>query len=312
MFAKTLVNGNLSFLIKSSLVLQNYTEKKNKQFGFEAYGNELMNIRDKIDKDLKVTHDETNKIDKFIEIITNDDFNKIYFINKNYSNIFERCWELLNILATRHYDIVVDIIYNSPTKKLNSDPNLRNFKNIKILDFIKKLNNTNKFDNLLFEELKKKFNYDTELDLLTISSILLYFVTQKESINYFLYEFLSATYKYLKQTHEIDKNYEIEDLCSINSSTSVLQTNLNLNNLKKIIDLKAIRDSLAHNEFTITKNEQYILNFRSGFIKEQYSLTLTAAQLIELYRNYIKIKEINACIFRMCFLKSILLKFFST
>ena len=189
--AKSLVNRNLSFLINSSNVLRNYSEKRNKEFGFKAYGNELLKIQEKIGEGLQVTYDEINKIDKFIDIICNHEFNKIYFVNKNYSIKFKECWELLNIFTINYSDIVADKIYDIPTKKNYS--NLHNLKNIKISNFIKKLSDTNNFDNLLFEELKKKFNDSLQIDLLTISSILLYFITQKESVNYFLYEFLSAS-----------------------------------------------------------------------------------------------------------------------
>ena len=88
---------------------------------------------------------------------------------------------------------------------------------------------------------------------------MLYFITQKESVNYFLYEFLSAAYKDLKYTSAINKSYEIEDLCSINSSVIVSIKNSNFENSKKIIDLKAIRDSLAHNEFSIQRRNNIFL-----------------------------------------------------
>ena len=59
---KSLVNRNLSFLINSSNVLRNYSEKRNKEFGFKAYGNELLKIQEKIGEGLQVTYDESIKL----------------------------------------------------------------------------------------------------------------------------------------------------------------------------------------------------------------------------------------------------------
>lgn len=132
-FAKTLVDRNLSFLIKSSDVLYNYTKKKNREFGFKDYGNDLIKIKEKIEKDLRVTKDEISIIDKFINLISDFEFNKIYFIKNNYAKKFKQCWELLNTLAITHPNIIADMIYNTPAKKINADPTLQNLKNIKIL-----------------------------------------------------------------------------------------------------------------------------------------------------------------------------------
>ncbi len=87
-----------------------------------------------------------------------------------------------------------------------------------------------------------------------------------------------------------------------------------IQNTESVTDIQAIRNAVSHGsfnlEFSKTENE-YIVDFQSVLLGYGFNRKYTGSQLILLYADYDKLRNIQELLIRIAFLKATLKLFFS-
>lgn len=164
--------------------------------------------------------------------------------------------------------------------------------------FISTAEEVNETSELILNSVIEKHKKEHRIDVLTIASILLLLVGQRQSNVYYTTESL----KKAKKT--ISSAYDIDEICSIDGKVT--------QNTKPVPDLVAIRNCISHSAFVI-KNEKDELfvdfhgNLRGYSINRRYS----GMRLLAYYQNYERLFDIFKLYIRSVFLQTILMEHFS-
>lgn len=164
--------------------------------------------------------------------------------------------------------------------------------------FIQKTRKTNIVSDFLFDQVK----YDKEhhqLDVLSICGMLLSFVLNAESHLYFVIENIKKTQTVLNTTYDIEEIFSLE--------SKVIQ------NTKSVIDIHALRNAVSHGAFTVYYDydiREYFVNFKGILNSYTYNKKYSGLELLILYSNYDKLKDIQELFIRIAFLKATLKLFF--
>ena len=99
--------------------------------------------------------------------------------------------------------------------------------------------------------------------------------------------------------------YDIEEIFSIESKV--------IQNTKSVIDIHALRNAVSHGAFTVYYDyniREYFVDFKGILNSYNYNKKYTGCQLLILYANYDKLKDIQELFIRIAFLKATLKLFF--
>ena len=165
--------------------------------------------------------------------------------------------------------------------------------------FIRKTKNANSVTNLIFNQVKHDYETNNQY-VMSICGVLISFVLNSESHLYFAMESIIEAKNRLGIT-----NFEVEDIFSIESSV--------IQNTKNVTDINAIRNAVSHSAFDIKfepLSNEYIIDLQSILSNYRFKREYTARELLNLYRHYDKLRDIQELFIRMAFLKSTLKLFF--
>ena len=248
-----------------------------------------------------VTIREINTLNNIVHEFTSDSFNKCYFINSNFSNKLTNLWSLLEGIYITNPSEMVNCINNLTEKRVPAKFNnieKNKFINEMTHKFIQKTRKINNVSNFIFDQVK----YDKEhhqLDVLSICGMLLSFVLNAESHLYFVIENIKKAQKILNLTQDIEEIFSIE--------SKVIQ------NTESVIDIHALRNAVSHGAFTVYYDyniREYFVDFKGVLNSYNYNKKYSSCQLLILYSNYDKLKDIQELFIRIAFLKATLKLFF--
>lgn len=287
---------NLKFLKNSITNLNKYINSK---LLIRDIDNLLLKIQNPITE--FVTINEINSLNNIVHEFTSDSFNKSYFINNNFCNKLTNLWSLLEGIYIINPAEMVNCINNLTEKRV--PPKFNNFEKNKFViemtdKFIQKTRKINNVSDFIFDQVK----YDKEhhqLDVLSICGMLLSFVLNAESHLYFVIENIKKAQKILNITYDIEEIFSIE--------SKVIQ------NTESVIDIHALRNAVSHGAFTVYYDyniREYFVDFKGILNSYNYNKKYSGCQLLILYANYDKLKDIQELFIRIAFLKATLKLFF--
>ena len=287
---------NLNFLKNSIINLNRYI---NSNVLIQDVDSLLQKIQNPITE--FVTLDEIDSLNRIVDEFTLDSFTHSYFKNRNFSVKLRKLWSLLEEIYIINPAEMVNCVNNLTEKRVPA--NFSNIEKNKFINemtnkFIQKTRKTNIVSDFLFDQVK----YDKEhhqLDVLSICGMLLSFVLNAESHLYFVIENIKKTQTVLNTTYDIEEIFSLE--------SKVIQ------NTKSVIDIHALRNAVSHGAFTVYYDydiREYFVNFKGILNSYTYNKKYSGLELLILYSNYDKLKDIQELFIRIAFLKATLKLFF--
>jgi hypothetical protein len=290
--ARSFAIKNLDFLIVTGKNFQaRYPQ-------FISSSDKMEGIKDSLKSVEVLETSQIEEIPKFNLIFADKNFNEKHFVGKNFSNKLTQLHLLLQRLIEIKPEEVVNVLIASVDVRVPLSGQDRNQFVVKQAEkFISMAKDVNKTSELILEAVIEKQTAGHTIDVLTIASILLLLVGQRQSNVYYTSESLKAAQK------TIDTTYDIDEICSI--AGKVIQ------NTKPVPDIIAIRNCISHFAFDI-KNEKGVLyaDFHSNLSGYSISRRYSGIQLLAYYQNYERLFDILKLYIRSAFLQTILMEHF--
>ena len=288
---------NLTFLLNSISNTRKYINNP------DFHTSNLVMIRNKISNPVTefVTQEEIDSVDQVANQFFSVVFGDKIFIRKDLSSKLQQLWNILDDIYSNNPACVVECVTNIiekkiPTKLTENEKN--EFWANSLSKFIGNSKKINTVTDFIFDQVRDDRHAHT-LDVLSICGMLLSFVVNSHSHLYFAMENIK------KATNFLNKNYDIEDIFSIESKV--------IQNTEIVTDIQAIRNAVSHGsfnlEFSRTENE-YIVDFQSALLGYSFNRKYTGSQLFILYSDYDKLRNIQELLIRIAFLKATLKLFF--
>lgn len=289
--AKQLALRNLDFMITSADNLN----VPYPRLGFETAKEKLSQIKTDLQNQNKIKN--TVGIQEFIKIFTTPVFNKSHFFNRDFSNKLSQILAMLNTLVADNPAEIVNIVISLAEKSTPKGVDKNQFLVEKTSKFIAKSNEVKSSTKTLLDAIQKQILKEGRVDVLSVAGILLLIVGQSETFVYYVIENLKKTQSILNST------YDIEEICSIDSKV--------IQNTKDQVDMVGIRNCISHSAYTIKENNEVVVDFHSALGGYNINRKYTGRQLVNLYKHYDRLINIQALLIRSAFLQALLLLHFT-
>ena len=288
-FAKQLAVKNLDFMINSAVNLNvSYPA-----LGFETVTEKLSQIRADLQNQDKIK--DTIEIQKFMETFTTAEFNELHFFNRDFSNKLSQFLAILNMLFRDNPDEIVSIVISVGEKNTPKGVDKNQFLVEKASKFIATTNQVKITTETILDAINKRLEKERRIDVLSVAGMLLLMVGQRETFVYYVVENLKKAQSILNST------YDIEEICSIDSKVT--------QNTKYEVDMVAICNCISHFAYTIEDDHEVVVDFHGPLEGYDINRKYTAIQLVNFYKNYDRLIDIQALLIRSAFLQSLLLYF---
>ena len=274
---------------------------------FQARYSELVFSSDKIE-DIRSTLRSNNVLErlqiedipKFNLIFADKYFNEKHFVGRNFSSKLTQLHLLLQSLIESRPEEVVNVLIASVDKKdppsgQNRDQFIMNQAN----RFISTAKEVNRTSELILTSVIERQTTENRIDVLTIASILLLLVGQRESSVYYMAKSLKAAQKTINTT------YDINEICSIDGKVT--------QNTEIVPDVVAIRNCISHFAFSIENEkdkDKLFVDFHSNLSGYSINRRYSGMQLLAYYQNYERLFDIFKLYIRSAFLQTILITHF--
>jgi hypothetical protein len=290
--ARAFAITNLDFLISTA---NNFQERYPQ---FVSLSDKISNIKYTLTSSTILAHQQIEEIAKFNLKFADKEFNDKHFIGRNFSNKLTQLHTLLQRLIETRREKVVNILIASVDKK---DPPLGEDKTLFVIKqaekFIAMTKEVNKTSELILHSIIEKQKNQRGFDVLTVASLLLILVGQRQSHVYYVFE-------NLKKVQQItNTNYDIDEICSVDGKVT--------QNTKNVPDIVAIRNCISHFAFGIENDKgELFIDFHSNLIGFSIDKRYSDKQLLIYYQNYERLVGIFELFIRSAFLQAILLEHF--
>jgi hypothetical protein len=226
-----------------------------------------------------------------METFTTAEFNELHFFNRDFSNKLSKFLAILNMLFRDNPDEIVSIVISVAEKNTPKDVDKNQFLVDKASKFIATTNQVKITTETILDAINKRLEKERRIDVLSVAGMLLLMVGQRETFVYYVVENLKKAQSILNST------YDIEEICSIHSKV--------MQNTKYEVDMVAIRNCISHFAYTI-EDDHEVVNFHSTLEGYDINRKYTAIQLVNLYKNYDRLIDIQALLIRSAFLQSLI------
>lgn len=78
-------------------------------------------------------------------------------------------------------------------------------------------------------------------------------------------------------------------------------------NTKDQVDIVAIRNCISHSAYTIEENKELVVDFHSSLKGYNINRRYSGSQLVNMYKNYDRLIDIQTLLIRSAFLQALLL-----
>jgi hypothetical protein len=192
--------------------------------------------------------------------------------------------------------VIVSIVISLAEKNIPKGVDKNQFLVDKASKFIAKTKEVKISTKTLLDAIQKQRLEKGRVDVLSVAGILLLMVGQSETFVYYVIENLKKVQAILNST------YDIEEICSIDSKV--------VQNTKDQVDMVGIRNCISHSAYAIEENNEVVVDFHSTLEGYDINRKYTGSQLLNLYKNYDRLIDIQALLIRSVFLQSLLLLHF--